>query len=232
MGMMTIGPVILACAALSGPPTSSRSPELASPPYRVEFEDEQVRVLRLAVAAGQTGTAIEHLDGVLIFLTTDLRGRMPEAEALWQPAGTLALDNEGSGRFEAILVELKAGPFSFDTGLPPETNPTPYRPHGTWSSDDVGIAPYDVRFSRLLDNSRVAVTKQRFGPTAFVDALHFHTRDHLFVYLGRGEVTGATPRWNRHRVERGQVDVLPPNVLHLFSNIGSEPIEFISIHPK
>ena len=233
MWLVTIGPVILACAAVSGPREAVHPPaEAARPPYSIEFEDDQVRILRLAVGAGEKGATVEHLDGVLIFLTADLQGRMPGEEAVWQPAGTLALDNLGHGRFEALLVELKTTPSSFGSGLPPEASTTAYREPGTSGSGQTGVYPYDTRGVNLLDNSRVTATKQRFGPLARVDLFHFHTRDSIFVYLGRGEVAGATARWDRHRVERGQVDVLAPFTLHVFSNAGSDPIEFISVQPK
>lgn len=229
---MTMGPVVLLFAAVSGTFQGGRPAGAGSSPYQVEFEDDQIRVLRLGVGAGEKGATLDHLDGVLIFLTRDLQGRMPAAEAVWQPAGTLALDNPGPGRFEALLVELKGLPSPAGAGLPPEASTTAYAERGSMRRDDVGVAPYDVRVVRLLDNSRVTVTRQRFGPTARVDLFHFHARDNAFVYLGRGEVAGATAGWGRHRVERGQVDVLPPNLLHVFSNAGSDPLDFLTIHPK
>lgn len=229
---MTLGSVVLLLTAIPWAPQGERPVEPASSLYQVDFEDDQIRVLRLSVAAGEKGTTLEHRDGVLVFLTKDLHGRMPAAEALWQPAGTLALDNRGPGRFEAVLVELKAASSPSTAGLPPEASTTAYYERGTVRSDDVTVVPYEVQIERLLDNSRVTVTKQRFGPTARVDQFHLHTQDSLFVYLGRGEVQGATARWGRHRVERGQVDVLTPYVLHVFSNAGSDPIEFITVHPK
>ncbi len=227
---MPVWAIALLGAALSvQAPVSSAV--TASSVHRVEFEDDQIRVLRLLVPGGDKGATVEHLDAVLIFLTRDLQGRMPVAEASWLPAGTLALDNPGPGRFEALLVELKGNPSQFDTGLPPEATPTAYYGRRNRSSAD-GVAPYEIRDVRILDNPSVIVTKQRFGPTARVDLYHFHARDNLFVYLSHGEVAGATARWGRHRVERGQVDVLPPNVLHVFSNMGSDPIEFLTVHPR
>jgi len=227
-----MGPVMLLCAAASGAPGDGRSGPPASVPYQVDFEDDQIRVLRLDVPAGDTGAALAHADGVLIFLTRDLQGRMPASEAVWQPAGTLTLDNPGPGRFEALLVELKAEPSPVSAALPPEASTIAYSERRSVRAEDVGLSPFDVRVERLLDNPRVTVTRQRLGPIARVDPLHFHTQNSLFVYLRGGDVAGATGRWGRHRVERGQVDVLPPYTLHVFSNAGSDPIEFITIHPK
>lgn len=229
---MTFGSVVLLVTTISWASEGRRPAEWASSPYRVGFEDDQVRVLRLSVAPGKTGTTLEHLDSVLVYLTRDLRGRMPAAEAVWQPAGTLTLDNPGPGRFEALLVELKAAPSPASAPLPPEASTIAYGERRGVRAEDVGLSPFDVRVEPLLDNPRVTVTRQRLGPIARVDPLHFHTQDSLFVYLRRGEVAGATGRWGRHRVERGQVDVLPPYTLHVFSNAGSDPIEFITIHPK
>jgi hypothetical protein len=63
---------------------------------RIEFEDDWVRVLRVSLDPGEKTAVQEHLDGVLVFLTADLEGRMPPAEALWQPAGSRVKENSAA----------------------------------------------------------------------------------------------------------------------------------------
>jgi hypothetical protein len=55
--------------------------------------------------------------------------------------------------------------------------------------------------------------------------------DTVIVYLRSGDVGGTSLR-GPSRVRRGEVDVLPPNTLHQFVNLGFDPIEFIVIYTK
>ena len=57
--------------------------------YRVEFADDQVRVWRVTLGPHEKGAMHSQPDGVLVFLTADLQGKMPGAEAQWEPAGPL-----------------------------------------------------------------------------------------------------------------------------------------------
>ncbi len=86
--------------------------------YKVEFENEQVRVVRVSYAAGEKSVMHEHPANVAVFLTdaqatfTTPDGKSQEASA---KAGTTRWgDNEkhlpsnvGDKPFELILVELK-----------------------------------------------------------------------------------------------------------------------------
>lgn len=223
--------VALLCATIAGASAQFRLPRDRSP-YPVEFEDGQVRVHRIILAAHQKGATLTHAGGVLVLFTADLAGRMPAAEAQWQPAGPYEPENLGAARFEAILVELKTAPLAMAPALPPEVNASS---DGT-TVDPMRLAahyPGDrVQVSRLVDDSNVLVVKERFPPTTRVDLLHFHAQDSVRVYLRRGDVVGATGRVGMRGVRRGQFDVLPPNTLHAFSNAGSDPIEFIAVYPK
>jgi hypothetical protein len=84
-------------------PATNRSPQ-----YSVEFQDDQVRVLRVSLRAGEATPVEAHPDAVLIYLTADLDGRVPDAVATWQPMGTYGLQNHARTSFEALLVELIA----------------------------------------------------------------------------------------------------------------------------
>lgn len=86
--------------------------------YKVEFENDQVRVLRIKVGPGEKSIMHQHPNAVAIFLT-DVNGKFnfPDGtsqdvtskagEARWTPAITHMPENVGTQPFEVILVEMK-----------------------------------------------------------------------------------------------------------------------------
>lgn len=87
--------------------------------YKVEFENDQVRVLRIHYAAGEKSVMHEHPGSVAVFLTdhhvkfTYPDGKSEEVtakagQARWTPAGPHLPENIGDKPFELILVELKS----------------------------------------------------------------------------------------------------------------------------
>ena len=86
--------------------------------YKVEFENDQVRVLRITYGPGEKSVMHEHPDAVAVFLA-DAKGRfnLPDGTKqdfdnkkgtqLWTPAGKHQPENTGTAAFELILVELK-----------------------------------------------------------------------------------------------------------------------------
>ena len=89
--------------------------------YKVEFENDQVRVLRIKVGPKEKSIMHQHPNAVAIFLT-DVNGKFsfPDGkseavtskagDARWTPAITHLPENLGDQPFEVILVELKAKP--------------------------------------------------------------------------------------------------------------------------
>lgn len=87
--------------------------------YKVEFENAQVRVLRVKVGPGEKSIMHRHPNAVAIFMT-DVNAKFtfpngtsePRAskagDVLWTPAITHMPENVGSQGFEVILVELKS----------------------------------------------------------------------------------------------------------------------------
>ena len=87
--------------------------------YKVEFENAQVRVLRVKVGPGEKSIMHRHPNAVAIFLT-DVNGKFTfpngttqdmsrkAGDALWTPAVTHQPENVGEQPFEVILVELKS----------------------------------------------------------------------------------------------------------------------------
>ena len=106
----------LAAAALAQDPT-----KVDANHYKVEFENSQVRVLRVKVGAGEKSIMHQHPNAVAIFMT-DVNGKFtfPDGkteditskagEARWTPAVTHQPENVGTEPFEVILVELKQKP--------------------------------------------------------------------------------------------------------------------------
>ena len=86
--------------------------------YKVEFENAQVRVLRVKVGPGEKSIMHRHPNAVAIFLA-DANGKFTfpngttqdisrkAGEVLWTPAVVHQPENAGTAAFEVILVELK-----------------------------------------------------------------------------------------------------------------------------
>ena len=86
--------------------------------YKVEFENEQVRVLRINYGPGEKSVMHEHPANVAVFLTdgqvkfTAPGGKSQESPAkagttLWGDQEKHLPENVGDKPFELILVELK-----------------------------------------------------------------------------------------------------------------------------
>ena len=86
--------------------------------YTVEFENAQVRVLRVKYGPHEKSVMHQHPNAVAIFMT-DINGKFtfPDGktegisrkagDVLWTPAVTHQPENVGGQGFEVILVELK-----------------------------------------------------------------------------------------------------------------------------
>lgn len=86
--------------------------------YKVEFENSQVRVLRVKYGANEKSVMHRHPNAIAIFVT-DVNGKFTfpngktqdmtskAGEARWTPAGRHLPENTTDQPFEVILVELK-----------------------------------------------------------------------------------------------------------------------------
>jgi quercetin dioxygenase-like cupin family protein len=86
--------------------------------YKVEFENESVRVLRISYAPGEKSVMHYHPASVAVYLAdgkarmTTPDGKSAETEikagaVSWAPAGSHLPQNVGDKSFEVIVVELK-----------------------------------------------------------------------------------------------------------------------------
>ena len=86
--------------------------------YKVEFENDQVRVLRITIEPGEKGVMHSHPEGMVIFLS-DANGKFtfPDGKTedrdfkkgffSWVPATTHQGENVGDKPFELIQIEMK-----------------------------------------------------------------------------------------------------------------------------
>ena len=86
--------------------------------YKVEFENDAVRILHIKYGPGEKSVMHEHPDAVAVFLTpgkvrfTMADGKTVEADvkagtAQWTPAAKHLPENLGKKPFEVMLVEMK-----------------------------------------------------------------------------------------------------------------------------
>ena len=89
--------------------------------YTVEFENDQVRVLRIHYGVGEKSVMHSHPDSVAVFLSdqtvkfTHPDGKSEErsaktGEAMFTPGGAHLPENTGKGPIDLVLVELKSKP--------------------------------------------------------------------------------------------------------------------------
>ena len=103
VGLMALSWVVVA-------PSFARAPAAVDPShYVVEFEDEQVRVLRIRLEPGREAMAHDHPDAVLVYFTADLQGRMPPAEAEWPAAGVHGAGECGTHAVRGCARRIETG---------------------------------------------------------------------------------------------------------------------------
>ena len=110
--------VLFAVIILSGYCFAQDAAKVDPKHYKVEFENDQVRVLRITYAPGEKGVMHSHPEGMVVFLT-DAKGKFtfPDGKTekrdfkkgffSWVPATTHQGENVGSKPFELIQIEMK-----------------------------------------------------------------------------------------------------------------------------
>jgi quercetin dioxygenase-like cupin family protein len=112
--------VLLALVPLAAGSAFAQDPVVVdSAHYKVEFENEHVRVLRITYGPNEKSVMHYHPAGVAVFLN-DIKGQFtfPDGEtveidskageAMWTEAGQHLPQNRSDQPFELILVELKS----------------------------------------------------------------------------------------------------------------------------
>jgi len=110
--------VLFAVILLSGYSFAQDAVKVDPKHYKVEFENDQVRVLRITYAPGEKGVMHSHPEGMVVFLT-DAKGKFtfPDGKTekrdfkkgffSWVPATTHQGENAGDKPFELIQIEMK-----------------------------------------------------------------------------------------------------------------------------
>ena len=192
------------------------------------WENDRMQVYRVSLAPGERLVGDSTGGSVIVFLTTDLDGRIPPAEAAWRDPGPVTVENRGRARFEALVVDLK-GSATRPGGV---TAPEVVRASATVApSVSDGMSDTTTRAQNLILNDRISVTRERYGFPWSADPPHFHPQDSVVIYLSGGYIWPTMSFYGPARVRRGDVRVLPGNVLHIPGNAGSDPLEFLLIIP-
>ncbi|MDH3246164.1 MAG: hypothetical protein OEM26_16195 [Saprospiraceae bacterium] len=109
---------ILFLPLLSGTAIAQEATEVDPAHYKVEFENEYVRIIRITYAPGEKSVMHEHQAGVVVFLSdSHTKFTLPDGkaeevmgeagQALWFPPLKHLPENLGDNAVEAVFIELK-----------------------------------------------------------------------------------------------------------------------------
>jgi quercetin dioxygenase-like cupin family protein len=118
MRRLVLGAIALFLAAAAGPARAQDPVKVDPKHYKVEFENDEVRVLHVTYGAHEKSVMHEHPGVVAVFLTdgqskfTFPDGKTQDAPfkagtTMWTPAGKHLPENTGDRPFELIVVEMK-----------------------------------------------------------------------------------------------------------------------------
>ena len=111
--------VLSAVTLLSGRSLAQDAAKVDPKHYKVEFENDQVRVLRITYGPHEKSVMHSHPDGMVIFLS-DAKGKftLPDGttqentwkagDFSWVPASSHQPENLGNKSFSLIQIEMKA----------------------------------------------------------------------------------------------------------------------------
>jgi quercetin dioxygenase-like cupin family protein len=110
--------VLFAVILLSGYSFAQDATKVDSKHYKVEFENDEVRVLRITYGPEEKSVMHSHSEGVAIFMTDgDVKFTVPDGttqdskvkagQVIWSPETTHQPENTGKKSFEVIQIELK-----------------------------------------------------------------------------------------------------------------------------
>jgi quercetin dioxygenase-like cupin family protein len=121
MRRLVLGAMALLFAAAAVPAMAQDPVKVDPKHYKVEFENDEVRILRVTYGAHEKSVMHEHPNAVAVFLADgQSRFTLPDGKtqdnpikagtSMWTPAGKHLPENLGDKPFELILVETKAKP--------------------------------------------------------------------------------------------------------------------------
>lgn len=110
--------LLIAVALISGRSLSQDAVKADPKHYKVEFENDKVRVLRITYGPHEKSVMHSHPEGVVVVLS-DAKGKftlpngktevntMKAGSVLWTPASAHQPENLGDKSFEIIQIEMK-----------------------------------------------------------------------------------------------------------------------------
>jgi quercetin dioxygenase-like cupin family protein len=118
MKRLVFGAAVLLFAAAAVPLMAQDPVKVDAKHYKVEFENDQMRVVRITYGVGEKSVMHDHPAALAVFLTDgQTKFTLPDGKAqdapakagatLWMPAGKHLPENMGAKPFELILVEMK-----------------------------------------------------------------------------------------------------------------------------
>lgn len=241
--LLAIGVSLLACAPpetetppAEPEPAESAAPETGPDPtlvdsdhYKVEFENEHVRIIRITYGPGETSAMHYHPDHAGVFLTDlDVTFELPDGsseevhakanEHIFMPAGQHLPTNIGDQAFEGIAVELKSGTPEVAAEPAAESGPDP---------TEMAADHYKAEF----ENDRVRLVRITYGPGEETP-MHYHpacvavflTDQHVSLERPDGTVEEIVAKAGDHRfLPAGQ---------HLPRNLAEAPFELVLVELK
>ena len=116
--LISIFTLLFAMILISGNSFAQDAAEVDPDHYKVEFENDEVRVLRITYGPGEKSVMHSHPEGVAVFLSdgsgifTYPDGKTEETNfnsglVVWTPGTTHQPENTGDTPFEVIQIEMK-----------------------------------------------------------------------------------------------------------------------------
>jgi quercetin dioxygenase-like cupin family protein len=224
--MKTIG-WLLSLVGMAALPLLAQDPVKVSPEhYKVQIDNEYVRVVRATRGPGEKAPMHEHPDYVAVYLTnvdqkiTSPDGKVQEVhrkknEVSFSKALKHAEENIADAPLEVLVVELKPGPV-------PSTSP--------WGGvDPLKVDPQHHKLE--FENDRIRVIRSVREPGAKIP-MHEH-RKYVTIALtdvnSKQTMPDGTTAMNRRKA--GEVAWREP-VKHAVENVGNDRMEEIQIEFK
>jgi len=222
---LIVGTICLGAAHAIAQENDLDSPKADAAHHKVEFENEQVRVVRWVIQPGDKSAKHSNPNNVSIFLT-DVNGKVttPDGKtteihgkagtAAWCGPTTHVVENIGDKPMEGILVEPK-GPGNAAWTPPPR--------------DSVKTAPETHKLE--FENDQVRVVRVHYEPGEKAP-MHDHP-DQVQIWLTDADIPIKMPdgKTREDHVKAGLA-----RWRHAFShaaeNVGDKPFEYVSVELK
>lgn len=193
--------------------------------YKVDFENDAVRILRINYGPGEESVMHYHPDSVAVYVT-DVEGQFtlpdgsvenasaPAGSVFFGPAGAHRPRNLGDSEFEVVEVEYKAREAS--SQKPEGADPTV-----------VDADHYAIEF----ENDAVRVLRIIYGPGE-ESVMHYHP-DSVAIFVTDHIVEMELPDGSVQELSAAAGDALFVSAgQHLPTNIAESPVEVVLIELK